>query len=301
MVKADDIFLFVSVVEEGSFSKVAEKLELTNSVVSKRISRLEEALNVQLLHRTTRRLHLTDAGVSLLDKAKQAKELLNSAQDNVSSYSNDIRGKLKVTVPAVSARLVISTAIAEFCKIHPDVEIELSVSNRVVDLIADGYDLAIRTANLADSTLIGRRLIDSQWIVCATPEYLKSHDKILTPQDLQNHQCLIYKDQTVKPENWNFSTAGIETDIVVNGRFYTNDLDSLRQAALSDFGIAYLPRALVHRELLSGKLINLLSNYVSKHLGIYAVYPKSKQPDKKLKLLVEHLKSAFEAKREYFF
>jgi DNA-binding transcriptional LysR family regulator len=301
MVKADDIFLFVHVVEEGSFSKVAEKLELTNSVVSKRISRLEDALNVQLLHRTTRRLHLTDAGISLLDKAKQAKLLLDSAQNSVSSYSNEVRGKLKITVPAVSARLVISKAIADFCKIYPDLEIELSVNNSFVDLIAEGYDLAIRTANLADSTLIGRRLIDSRWIVCATPKYLQVHSKVLIPNDLQKHECLIYKNQTTSPENWKFSTRGIETNVQVKGRYYTNDLDSLRQAALSDFGIAYLPRALVHRELLSGELINLLENYVSKHLGIYAVYPKSKQPDKKLKYLIEHLKLAFEQKREYFF
>jgi DNA-binding transcriptional LysR family regulator len=301
MVKADDIFLFVHVVEEGSFSKVAEKLELTNSVVSKRISRLEEALNVQLLHRTTRRLHLTDAGISLLDKAKQAKMLLDSAQNSVSTYSNEIRGKLKVTVPAVSARLVISKAIADFCRIYPDLEIELSVNNSFVDLIAEGYDLAIRTANLADSTLIGRRLIDSRWIVCATPKYLQVHSKVLIPNDLQKHECLIYKNQTTSPENWKFSIRGIETNVQVKGRYYTNDLDSLRQAALSDFGIAYLPRALVHRELLSGELINLLENYVSKHLGIYAVYPKAKQPDKKLKYLIDHLKLAFEAKREYFF
>lgn len=301
MVKADDIFLFVHVVEEGSFSKVAEKLELTNSVVSKRISRLEEALNVQLLHRTTRRLHLTDAGISLLDKAKQAKVLLDTAQNNVSSYSNEIKGKLKITVPAVSARLVISKAIADFCKIYPDIEIELAVNNSFVDLIAEGYDLAIRTANLADSTLIGRRLIDSRWIVCATPKYLQEHSNVLSPNDLQKHECLIYKNQTTNPENWKFSTRGTETNVQVKGRFYTNDLDSLRQAALSDFGIAYLPRALVHRELLSGELINLLENYVSKHLGIYAVYPRSKQPDKKLKYLIDHLKLAFEQKREYFF
>jgi DNA-binding transcriptional LysR family regulator len=301
MVKADDIFLFVHVVEEGSFSKVAEKLELTNSVVSKRISRLEDALNVQLLHRTTRRLHLTDAGISLLDKAKQAKLLLDSAQNSVSSYSNEVRGKLKITVPAVSARLVISKAIADFCRIYPDLEIELSVNNSFVDLIAEGYDLAIRTANLADSTLIGRRLIDSRWIVCATPKYLQEHSKVLIPNDLQKHECLIYKNQTTSPENWKFSTRGIETNVQVKGRYYTNDLDSLRQAALSDFGIAYLPRALVHRELLSGELINLLENYVSKHLGIYAVYPKAKQPDMKLKYLIDHLKLAFEQKREYFF
>lgn len=301
MAKADDIFLFVNVVEEGSFSKVADKLELTNSVVSKRISRLEDALNVQLLYRTTRRLNLTEAGSALYEQAKLAKTMLENAQNNVTTYSNEIKGKLKITAPAVSVRLVLSAALAEFCKTYPDVEIELSVGNRFVDLVADGFDLAIRTADLADSSLVARRLIDSQWIVCATPKYLHDHGAILTPKDLQQHQCLIYKNEGSGPETWKFHTKGFETNVQVKGRFHTNNLDSLRQAALSDFGIAYVPRALVHDELESGKLINLLQNYVSKHLGIYAVYPKSKQPDKKLKCLIEHLKEAFEDKKEYFY
>jgi DNA-binding transcriptional LysR family regulator len=300
MVKADDIFLFVNVVQEGSFSKVADKLELTNSVVSKRISRLESALNVQLLYRTTRRLHLTEAGNALYEKALHAKSILEDVQNNVASYANEIRGKLKITAPVVSARLVISSAIAEFCKVYPDVEVELSISNRSVDLIAEGFDLAIRTANLPDSSLIARRLIDSQWVVCATPKYLQEHEPIIEPKDLQNHQCLIYKYEGVGPETWKFNDADGPANVQVRGRFYTNNLDSLRQAALSDFGIAYLPRALVHEELVSGDLLSLLENKVAKQLGIYAVYPASKQPDKKLKCLIEHLKEAFKAKNEYF-
>lgn len=301
MAKADDIFLFVSVVEEGSFSKVADKLELTNSVVSKRISRLEDALNVQLLYRTTRRLNLTEAGSALFEQAKRAKTMLDIAQSNVTSYSNEIKGKLKITAPVVSARLVVSAAIAEFCKEYPEIEIELSVSNRSVDLIAEGFDLAIRTANMADSSLVARRLIDSQWIVCATPKYLQGHDAIVIPKDLEKHHCLVYKYEGSGPDVWSFSTAGKEANVHVNGRFQTNNLDSLRQAALSDFGIAYLPRALVHEELVNGKLINLLEHHVSKHLGVYAVYPRSKQPDIKLKCFIEHIKAAFEEKREYFY
>jgi DNA-binding transcriptional LysR family regulator len=280
MIKADDIFLFVNVVEEGSFSKVADKLELTNSVVSKRISRLEASLNVQLLYRTTRRLNLTDAGNSLYDQAKRAKLLLEDAQNNVSSYANEIKGKLKITAPSVSSALVLNNAISGFCETYPEIEIELSVNNHVVDLIADGFDLAIRTADLADSSLIARRLIDSQWVVCATPKYMHDHKPILSPDDLKKHQCLIYKDEGKVHELWQFTRAGFDYSVCVEGRFHTNNLESLRQAALSDFGIAYLPRALVHTALVSGELVTLLDSYACKRLGIYAVYPKSKQPDK---------------------
>lgn len=301
MVKADDIFLFVRVVDEGSFSRVAEKLELTNSVVSKRIGRLEKTLNVQLLYRTTRKLSLTDAGQALYGKARLAKLALQDAEDAVTGYGDEIKGTIKVTAPDVSARLLLSHAVATFCQKYPGVEIELSISNQFVDLIDDGFDLAIRTAHLEDSSLIARRLIDSQWIICASPEYLRLNGTPAAPDDLQNKHCLIYKYEGVGPDMWQFQIDGEKQNIQVQGRFHTNNLDALRQAALANFGIAYLPRALVHEELLSGTLVSLLESFADKNLGIYAVYPRTRQPDKKLKLLVEHFRMAYHAKKAYFF
>lgn len=300
MIKADDIFLFVRVVDEGSFSKVAERLELTNSVVSKRISRLEKSLNVQLLYRTTRKLNLTDAGQALYGKARLAQLALQDAENAVTSYGDEIRGKIKVTMPAVSAQLVLSAAIAEFCKIYPKVEVEVSTSNRFVDLIGDGYDLAIRTARLEDSSLIARRLIDSQWVICASPNYLRLNGKPSTPKALQQHNCLIYKYEGTGPDNWLFNQDGQELSVQVHGRFHTNNLDSLRQSALCNFGIAYLPKALIYDDLVAGKLTSVLEGSAGKSLGIYAVYPRSRMPDKKLRLLVEHIKEAYQAKKEYF-
>ncbi|TDF38200.1 LysR family transcriptional regulator [Alteromonadaceae bacterium M269] len=301
MVKSDDIFLFVNVVDEGSFSKVAEKLELTNSVVSKRIGRLEKELNVQLLYRTTRKLSLTDAGQALYGKARLAKLALQDAQDAVTGYANEIRGTIKVTAPSVSAQLLLNHAVATFCQQYPGVQVELSVSNHFVDLIDDGYDLAIRTAHLEDSSLIARRLIDSQWIVCASPEYLRLNGTPKFPIDLQSKHCLIYKYEGIGSDLWQFKVDGEQENIQVYGRFHTNNLDALRQAALADFGIAYLPRALVHEELLAGKLVSLLEDYADKNLGIYAVYPRTRQPDRKLKLLVEHFRTAYQSKKEYFY
>lgn len=300
MIKADDIFLFVRVVDEGSFSKVAEKLELTNSVVSKRISRLEKALNVQLLYRTTRKLNLTDAGQALYGKARLAQLALQDAENAVTGYGDEIRGKIKVTIPAVSAQLVLSSAIAKFCKIYPGVEVEVSTSNRFVDLIGDGYDLAIRTARLEDSSLVARRLIDSQWVICASPNYLRLNGKPNTPESLQQHNCLIYKYEGTGPDNWLFNQDGKELSVQVHGRFHTNNLDSLRQSALCDFGIAYLPKALVYEDLVAGKLTSILEDSVGKNLGIYAVYPRSRMPDNKLRLLVEHIRDAYQSKKEYF-
>jgi len=301
MVKADDIFLFVQVVDEGSFSRVAERCGLTNSVVSKRIGRLEKALNVQLLYRTTRKLSLTDAGRALYGKARLAQEALQDAQDAVTGYGDTIRGKIRITAPAVSSGLVLSEAIAEFCQRYPDVEIELVVSNHFYDLIDDGFDLAIRTAVLEDSSLIARRLIDSHWMTCASAAYFSKAPALTHPDDLSNHHCLLYKNDATAQAAWQFRQGDSSYSVLVNGRFRTNNLDSLRKAAEAGLGIAYLPRALVHESLLSGKLVTVLDDFVDKALGIYAVYPRTRQPDKKLNLLVEHFRQAFQAKKAWFF
>ncbi|WP_435276352.1 LysR family transcriptional regulator [Psychrobium sp. nBUS_13] len=301
MLKADDVFLFVQVVEEGSFSKVANKLEITNSVVSKRIGRLEADLNVQLLYRTTRKLSLTDAGRALYGKARLAKQALQDAQDTVTGYGDTMRGKIKVTAPAVSAQVIVSDAIAQFCQQYPEVEVELVVSNRVMNILDEGYDLAIRTAYLEDSSLIARRLINSDWVICASPAYLNKHGIPTHPTELEEHDCLIYKYEGQGAETWRFIENDTEFNMQVKGRIHSNNLDSLRRGALAGVGIAYLPRVLVCGDLDDGKLVSILSNFVGKKLGVYAVYPRSRQPDKKLNLLVEHLRGCFQNRKEMFY
>jgi len=299
--KADDLILFVMVVEAGTFSKVAQQLGVSNSVVSKRIARLEQDLNTPLLYRTTRKLSLTDAGTTFYGKARLAKLAVQEAQDAITGYSEDIRGTIKLTMPVVSSRLVLSEALAQFCHDHPNVNVELTVNDHFVDIIAQGYDLAIRTAQLEDSSLIARRLIDSDWVVCASPEYLQNNGTPQTPQQLTDHSCLIYTYEGAGNEQWVFKDDGREYVVQLSGRFRSNNLNSLSQAALSHFGIAYLPKALVYEDLVAGRLVSILVGHAAKDLGIYAVYPKTRQPDQKLKLLVEYFRQAFQDKKEYFY
>lgn len=294
IMKADDLILLVQVVDEGSFSKVADKLSLTNSVVSKRIARLEESLNTQLLYRTTRKLSLTDAGKTLYDKAKIAKSAFQEAENAITSYSDEIKGNIRMTVPVVSADLILSQSIAEFCKIYPGVSVELNVTNRLVDLIEEGYDLAIRTAKLEDSSLVARRLIDSQWIICATPSYLKKLGTPSVPEHLQSHQCLLYTFENKSNEVWPLLIDDVEQLLPVNGHFRSNNLNAIKQATLSNLGIAYLPLALVFEELNDNSLTQILSPFTHKKMGMYAMYPKVRQPDKKLKLLVSHLRESLQ-------
>ena len=300
MTKADDMILFVQVVEEGSFSRVAEKLSLTNSVVSKRIARLEENLNTQLLYRTTRKLSLTDAGRTLYNKAKIAKSAFQEAENAVTGYGEDMKGHIRITMPVVSANFIFSESIAEFCKQHPEVSVELQITNRLVDLIEEGFDLALRTAVLEDSSLIARRLIDSQWIICATPAYLKQHGTPQTPEQLQNHECLVYKFDNTANSTWPLYIDGKEQLISVHGRFHSNHLSAIKQAALSDLGIAFLPQVLIYEEIQQNTLTQILQCFTSKKLGLYAVYPKARQPDQKLKLLVAHLQNSLHQKQAYY-
>lgn len=300
MTKADDMILFVQVVEEGSFSRVAEKLSLTNSVVSKRIARLEENLNTQLLYRTTRKLSLTDAGRALYNKAKIAKSAFQEAENAVTGYGEEMKGHIRITMPVVSANFIFSESIAEFCKQHPEVSVELQITNRLVDLIEEGFDLALRTAVLEDSSLIARRLIDSQWMICATPDYLKQHGTPQNPEQLQNHECLVYKFDNTANSTWPLYIDGKEQLISVHGRFHSNHLSAIKQAALSDLGIAFLPQVLIYEEIQKKTLTQILQCFTSKKLGLYAVYPKARQPDQKLKLLVAHLRDSLHQKQAYY-
>lgn len=300
MTKADDMVLFVQVVDDGSFSKVAEKLSLTNSVVSKRIARLEESLNAQLLYRTTRKLSLTDAGRTLYNKAKIVKFAFQEAENAVTGYGDDMKGNIRITVPVVSANLILSEAISEFCKQYPQISVDLQITNRLVDLIEEGFDLAIRTAELEDSSLIARRLIDSQWVICATPSYLKQQGHPQTPEQLQSHECLVYKFDNMSNDIWPLYVDGTEQLLPVHGRFNSNHLSAIKHAVLSDLGIAFLPQALVYEELQQNTLTQILQRFTRKKMGMYAVYPKARQPDQKLKLLVEHLRESLHRKQVYY-
>lgn len=300
MIKADDMVLFVQVVEEGSFSKVAEKLSLTNSVVSKRIARLEENLNTQLLYRTTRKLSLTDAGMVLYEKAKIAQSAFQEAENAVTGYGENMKGNIRITMPAVSAKLILSESIAEFCKQHPDISVELHITNRLVDLIEEGFDLAVRTAELEDSSLIAKRLIDSQWVICATPDYVKQYGIPQTPEELENHECLIYKFDNNSNNVWPLHIDGTKQLMPVYGRFHSNHLSAIKQATLSDLGIAFLPQALVYEEMQQNILTQILQSFTRKKLGMYAVYPRARQPDQKLKLLIAHLQESLHQKQAYY-
>ncbi|MCM2680684.1 LysR family transcriptional regulator [Echinimonas agarilytica] len=297
---ADDLILFSQVVELGSFSKVAEQNGLTNSVVSKRISRLEKHLNTQLLHRTTRKLSLTEAGRKLAVGANTIKQATIDAVADVTNDNDKLTGHIKMSVPTISGDLLLATAVTEFCSHHPHLSVDMSLDNRFVDPVEEGVDLVIRTGHLEDSSLIARHIIDSQWVVCASPRYLEQHGSPKTPVDLANHNCFSYVRQVAGGNNWQFRSVFETYTVQISGSFSTDNAAALRKAALSGFGIVYVPKCLVHLDVVNGCLITLFGTQVAKNLGVYAIHPFVKKTPRKVSLLIDHIKSAYLQKAQFF-
>ncbi|OBU27335.1 LysR family transcriptional regulator [Photobacterium kishitanii] len=300
MTKADDLILFAQVVELGSFSRVAEKNLLTNSVVSKRIARLEQELGVQLLYRTTRKLTLSEAGKKLYKGATNVQQATTEAINTVSGLADNVTGHIKMSVPTISGDLLLADAVAEFCALHPGITVDISLENLFVDIIEDNYDLVIRTGRLEDSSLIARHIIESQWVICATPDYIKRNGQPQEPENLLEHNCLQYAYQTTGASEWEFKGEDGTYIIKIKGNFTTDNAAALRKAALGGYGIAYVPRCLVYLDLMKGELIDIMPNRVAKKLGVYAIYPFTRHPSKKIRLLIEHIRQRYLSMSEYF-
>ncbi|KLV04798.1 LysR family transcriptional regulator [Photobacterium aquae] len=297
----DDLVLFTQIIDHGSFSKVAEINKITKSVVSKRISKLEQQLGVQLIYRTTRKLTLTEPGTMLYHRARDIQQAAQSAFDAVSSYNEVLSGTMRVSVPTISGELLLADALSDFCQKHPGLNIEMSMDNHFVDLVADHYDLVIRTGFLEDSSLIARHIFNSRWVICATPDYLEKHGCPQTPRALLRHNCLGYTQQSTGPFDWLFLRHTNETyTLKVSGNFSADNAIALKKATLAGNGIAYLPTCLVYDELQAGKLVEVLPEHAGKVVGIYAVYPYTKQPPRRTQALIEHIRERYLAIKERF-
>ena len=297
---ADRILLFHKVVEAGSFSKAATKAGLTNSVVSKHIGQLEEHLGVQLLFRTTRRLQLTEAGRVLFQHASDVEQAIESAVMAVTEVSSEPAGTLSLTVPTISGEYLITDIVTEFCKLYPKVNIDLRLEDHMVDLVAEGVDLAIRTASLADSPLIAKLLLQSKWVVSASPEYLANYGTPRKPQDLLEHDCLTYTYMETGSNVWLFRENGNEYGLKVSGRITSNNQKALRNAAVTGHGIAYTPKLLVYEDLEAGRLVEVLGDYSCKELPVFIVYPYSKYLPEKTRVFIDYIAESYQSKKRLF-
>jgi DNA-binding transcriptional LysR family regulator len=300
MPNASELALFALIVEAKSFNKAAKLAGISPAALSKRLSKLEKELEIQLLYRTTRRLSLTEAGEILYSHAKDINNQVVDAISAVSNFSDGLTGTIKMTVPTISGELILAEAVADFCQLHPNLTIEMRLENEFVDLIKEGQNLAIRTGVLSDSSLIAKPLLDSNWMVCCAPKYIEKFGKPQTPEALIKHNCMAYTYQNKGAYDWYFSQGEQESYVRISGNFATNNSQALRKAALAGYGIVYVPRCCVYEDIQQGVLVPLLTDYSPRKLGIYAVYPYTRHQPEKIRLLIEHLKQAYQTKAEYF-
>ncbi|HHF2859277.1 LysR family transcriptional regulator [Vibrio diabolicus] len=300
MRNTDDYIIFYHLIEQGSFSAAARHMSLTKSVVSKRIAKLEQELGVQLLYRTTRTLTLTEAGRAFFTHAKAVYQAVATAEESIVGLGKNLSGNIKVSVPTISGELILPQVINEFNQKYPDINIDMDLDNRFVDIVNERFDLAIRTGVLPDSSLIARKLVDANWIVCASPQYLAKHGIPKQPQALDKHNCLVYSYQENGACEWAFKEGNEVYQITVDGNLCTNNSSVLRNVALLGQGIIYVPRVLVYEDLKQGRLIQLFKDETAKCLGIYAVYPYTRQQPEKIKIFIDHLYTSFQSQNHRF-
>ncbi|GCF91670.1 LysR family transcriptional regulator [Shewanella sp. M-Br] len=280
--------IFVTVVECGSFSLAGQKLGLSKSAVSKRITLLEQSLGIQLLHRTTRSLSLTEAGARYFDYVRPAVKLAADGLDAISELQQAPQGNLRIAIPMVFGRLHIAPLIPEFLRRYPKIQLQMQMDDKTTDLIAGGFDLAIRIGELPDSSLIARKIAPCLSVICASPEYIARHSAPQTPQQLSQHNCLFYSYFRDGVE-WTFLSLQGSTRIQPNGNYQVNNSDAIHQATLDGVGIANLPRFMVDADLQVGRLQALLADHPLPEHGIYAVYPQRKYLPTKVSVLIEFL------------
>lgn len=281
--------VFVAVVEAGSFTAAAKKLGLTKSAVSRRVSDLEEDLGVRLLHRTTRRLSLTEAGERYLQHARPALLEAQAAEDAVSQLQAKPRGRLRINAPMSFGRLHVAPAIPAFLECYPEIEVHMTMDDRVVDLVSGGFDVAIRIGSLPDSSLIARKLGPSHNALCATDAYLRKHGEPRTPEELLDHNCVLYAYFSDANE-WTFIRDDHRQSVRVSGRYQVNNSEALREALLQDVGIGRIPTFIVGPDLAAGRLKRVLPDYTMPSQDIYAVWPETRHLPAKVRLFIDFLR-----------
>ncbi|MFP3444348.1 LysR family transcriptional regulator [Pseudomonas sp. SIMBA_067] len=271
----EDMRIFAQVLEAGSFTAAADRLGMSKQSVSRRLMQLEERLGVRLLNRSTRRLDATPLGQHYYQSALRLLGEVQQVEHDISGQAQALRGTLRLSAPLSFAMSHLGCLLTEFLQLHPQVDVEVDLSDRAVDLIGEGYDLALRIGALEDSSLIARRIASVERVYCASPAYLQARGVPLKPEDLAGHDCLPYGHS--RQVQWQFRQGGKAQAIQVTGRMRANNGELLRDAAIAGMGVTYLPTFIVGQALADGRLVNVLEEWTPPALQLSAVYPQHRQ------------------------
>lgn len=294
MSKIQQMSSFVAVVEAGSFVGAAQTTGLSKAAVSRHVGELEQRLAVRLLHRTTRRLSLTEEGRMFFERAKELLESIDEAESQLTQRAGEARGVIRVNGPLTFGALHLAPLWGPFADANPKVSLDITLSDRVVDVVDEGYDLAIRITAIPDSTLVTRKLASTRMVLCASPAYLKRRGTPVHPQELAQHAVISYTYWSTR-DVWHFTGAEGPVDVRIASRIHTNNGDTCRRAALAHHGIILQPDFIVGEDLRRGDLVEIMPAYRSIEVGIYAVYPSRKNLPLKTRRLIDFLAEALRA------
>lgn len=286
MTNLGDLEIFTRVVASGSMSEAARELGLQTPVISKRIKRLEERLGSRLFHRTTRQISLTEAGEGFHERVLAALAGLEEAEAFLAGRSSAVTGRLRVSAPTSFGRMHIAPYLTRFFSLYPDVELQLTLTDAFQDLVAEGFDLAIRIGELPSSSLVARKLAAVRRILCATPDYIERHGAPLAIEDLERHVCIPAHNNAY----WHLSGPNGPVALRPVGPLSTNSSEVVREAVLSGLGIAFRSTWDVGPDLRSGRLVQVLPEWEgSSDVGLYAVYPSRQHLPAKVRAFIDFL------------
>lgn len=292
MDKLDAMRVFTKVVALGSFAEAARQLGMTRSAASKGVIELERILGSRLLDRTTRKVSVTEAGMAYYERCLAILADIEETEVQVARLHDEPRGTLKLNAPMSFGVLHMARAVADFMAEYPDVKVELSLNDRFVDPIEEGFDVTIRIASLQDSSLIARKLSPARRVLAASPAYIERHGLPARPEDLVDHNCLSYGHTTLL-QKWQLTHDGKAMNVPINSRLCSNNGDALREAALAGQGITMLPTFLVGEDIQANRLQVILPDYNPSALGIYALYAPNRYLAAKVRLFIDFLVDRF--------
>ena len=284
--------IFAEVVEAGSFSGAARQLDVSRSAVSKAVANLEKTLGARLLHRSTRHLSLTEVGAAYAEHCRRIKQESESALQVVDSLNSAPRGTLRVAASVAFGTLHIAPALADFLNKYQEIDMDMTIIDRPVDLAEEGYDVVIRVCETPPENMVARKIAPAASKLCATPDYFARFGIPERPEDLENHNCLDYIHSGDKGV-WRFTGPMGEITVPISGRLRINDDDALSHAVLGGLGLAMLPTFLVGRDLQAGRLKAVLSEYIPIKRNIYAIYIPTRHLPLKVRAFVDFLAERF--------
>lgn len=287
-----DVLAFVRVVETGAFARAAERMDISKSILSRRVARLEEQLGARLLTRTALGTKPTDIGEAYYARASNVLAELDAAQEVVADAVTQVVGSIRITAPVSFGSQHLAPALAEFAKLHPKVEFDVSLSDRTVDMMAGGFDMAVRIGSLPDSSLVARRIAPIHGLAVASPSYLDERGRPKHPRDLADHDLLFYANIPAY-EQWRFRVGNRWEHVKGHARFRSDNGEMLREAASAGLGVVILPSFIASEGIRSGRLEVILRDYPLEEVGLHLVMPPGRSATARIRALIDFLAARF--------